>query len=589
MPHTLKATRRDVLKLVGVSPLVALTIPLPSDATPTQRVTILVDDFVPQPIAGTVEWFYSRLDADRGRINVPDGGTVELGPGVARAQLVAPSFVGMYFALQHTQREGLPLTLSSVFPAYILPAFQGRVMSVRAMIAAGRGTLQIELGQWRDRAALTGGPQVLEFVVPPLGEIQSLNWVLIGNVGDFVEVTRIELQVELPRLPLEQRAFLFSFAQLLANLDEDTGLVRDRAGFPAGDFDAVPAGGLLAAATVQAWSLGLMTRSSAEQIVDSITSGLLALRRMRGLLPHFVSHRSITPGTEYSTVDFGLATLPLIGARQALSMDPVRTGLIEQMIVEVDWKDLTFADGRVSHGFTESGQRIAFRWGVFGGETWIVNLLVAAATGNVLPMDAPPTFNGSAFIVSLPWLFLPPPSKDAYGINWRQAECRSALEQTRYYQAADHQQDGYAREGVFGLSAGEVPTPWTVPPSAIYQAFGTGGRIPANDGTALLGEPVVIPHASAMLAAMKPREARRVWRWLLEETELMTPLNNVESLTAGPVASCAPLKFNSLRGSLNLGLQTLGWGRYLTGEANPLYAAAATNPFLKEAYRRLSQ
>jgi hypothetical protein len=70
--------------------------------------------------------------------------------------------------------------------------------------------------------------------------------------------------------------------------------------------------------------------------------------------------------------------------------------------------------------------------------------------------------------------------------------------------------------GLFGLSAGEVPDPAMVAKAQIYQAFGVGGRFsPANDGSALLGAPVVAPHYSAMIASLYPQEAIAMWSWLI--------------------------------------------------------------------------
>ena len=196
-------TRRDLLKAAGALAGAGVVSSLPSsaEAAETHVVAVLVDDFAPQPIRGTAEWFYSRLDADRGRINDPAAGRVTLGRGEATARITtgANTFLGMYHALQHTQREGLPLNLGAIFPDAILPAFQGRVAAVRVRVGDGSGELQIELGPWRARVPLTGGPQTIDLALPALGCVQSLNWIVLGSPGDFVAVTRIELRTRSSR------------------------------------------------------------------------------------------------------------------------------------------------------------------------------------------------------------------------------------------------------------------------------------------------------------------------------------------------------------------------------------------------------
>jgi hypothetical protein len=591
-------TRRDLLKgglaVAGAGMLSA--IPLAVDAATATRVVVLVDDYMPQAIRGTAEWYYSRLDADRGRINAPGAGTVDMGHGTATARITTATntFVGMYHALQHTQREGLPLDLGAILPPQILPAFQGRVVGVRVSVADGAGLFQVELQPWAARAALTGGPQVIEFAVPPLGRVQSLNWILLGNPGDFVTVTRVELIVEAPAQPVASRAFLWSFAMLLANWDTASGLVRDRAGFPSGAFDAASVSGHLAATAVSAWQLGFITRASAADITLRTTRGLLALPRMKGLLPHFVTSGSLTPGTEYSSVDTALTVVPLLCAREALGLDRALTNQLEHLLMDIDWNALTFPDGTIGHGFDESGARLPYSWVDFGGETWAVNLACAAATGRVAPMRPPPTFNGSAFITALPWSFLPRPRVDAYGVHWAQEEARAAREQVRYYRERAHEQPCYDERRLFGLSAAEVPEPSAVAPAQIYQPFGTGGTVPASDGAALLGGPVVVPHASAVVAAERPWAALGCWQSLMDQG-LFTPLNNCESLMAAPSAQgtaqgtdvCGPVVFNSLRGSWNLALQAAGWARYLTGRENLVRRGALRNPLLRRGYRTL--
>jgi hypothetical protein len=145
---------------------------------------------------------------------------------------------------------------------------------------------------------------------------------------------------------------------------------------------------------------------------------------------------------------------------------------------------------------------------------------------------------------------------------------------------------------MFGLSAGEVPLPSSVDSSRIYQAFGSGGRFsPPNDGFSLLGEPVVLPHYSAMIASLRPTETISTWTWLINQGP-MSPLNNVESLMFVGDSGCegSDMTWNHLKGSWNLSLQTLGWGRYVAearGETTNLWNATMANSFLRNGYMLL--
>ena len=94
-----------------------------------------------------------------------------------------------------------------------------------------------------------------------------------------------------------------------------------------------------------------------------------------------------------------------------------------------------------------------------------------------------------------------------------------------------------------------------------------------------------------MIASLRPNEAKTVWRWLIDEG-LFTPLNNVESFMfiEEPPAYVAGPIWNSLKGSWNLALQTLGWGRYLAeqkGETPVLWQASQDNEFLAGGYALL--
>jgi hypothetical protein len=143
------------------------------------------------------------------------------------------------------------------------------------------------------------------------------------------------------------------------------------------------------------------------------------------------------------------------------------------------------------------------------------------------------------------------------------------------------------------LSAAEVPYPAPLSQWSIYQAFGVGGRFAAaNDGTWLFGAPVVVPHYAGMIASLRPLEAIDMWDWLIDSGSF-SPLNNTESLMFSTGSDCdsdMPV-WNHLKGSWNLSLQTLGWGRYLAerdGQVPILWQATTVSPLLRRGYEILA-
>lgn len=563
-----------------------------------QTLTVLVDDFVPQPIQGEPRWFYNRLGGDRGELGTPGTRNVIWGQGTARANITSGTnnLSGVFTSLNHPIRENIPLNFSAIFPSQILPQYQGRVTEIRIQIEDGRGSFKVDLQAsdsrflWTERRMLSGGRQTFIFdlsVLSDVSDVRNLNWQVEGNAGDFVVVSRVELIVSLPQLTTPERAFLWNYAMLLSNWIPGTGLTRDRANFPAGDFDNVSASGLQAAAAVMAWRLGFISQPAAVEIANRTTAELLAMPRCHGLWPHFVKNRQIAPSTEWSSVDTVIAQVALIEARQALGLD---TSAAEQLLKDIDWSALLLPDGSLSHGYSsDCTQRLVDGWKDFGTESWLVNFGYAAATGRVAMMDnTPPTFNGSGFIDELAWLLMTHPMKDSAGIEWPVFRQQAADSQLNYY--PNHQLNSHrqclGRLGLFGLSAVEVPNLSAVNPLQVYQAFGVGGRIPANDGTSLLGHGVISSHYPAMIASLRPNQASAFWSWL--EQKGFTPLNNIESVMFIDESVCDGVTWNSLKGSWNLGLQTLGWSRQLAGNNHPLYQAVCANALLSNAYMTLS-
>jgi hypothetical protein len=390
--------------------------------------------------------------------------------------------------------------------------------------------------------------------------------------------------------------FVWSYGMLLNNWNSTTGLVRDKAKDASGEFDAIQATGSLAAATAVAEQLGVISHADAIQIVNKIGGTLLFdLPRSHGLWPHWVKispsgEISIVENTEWSSVDTVIAAVGLLEAQSGLGMDASGT---EQMLQEIEWDNLV-TDKGISHGYTYSGDQIPYAWDAFGGESWLVELAYAGVTGQVAPLTypSPPTANGSGFIDELAWLFVPPPSgQDYWGTDWASYRLSSADNQILYYPAYDPK-SCFTQFDLFGLSAGEVPSPSMVAINNIYQAYGIGGAFaPPNDGS-ILGAPVVAPHYSATIASLRPEETIAMWDWLIANGHF-SPLNNVESLMFPVAANCdsTTIAWNQLKGSWNLSLQTLGWGRYLAernGQVPLLWQATKRNPLLLKGYLLLA-
>ena len=449
---------------------------------------------------------------------------------------------------------------------------------------------------WITNTVLTDGLQTLVYALPPMTDTTTLIWLLDQvNPNDFIEINRISLTAVTPITDVAEQAFVWSYGMLLNNWDPQTGLVRDRANFPSGVFDAVQAAGSLAAATAVAHQLDIVNQQDAVTIVTGISNTLLLdVPRYHGLWPHFVkivtptNSITIAANTEWSSVDTVITAIGLLEAQTALNLSV--TGTIS-MLHDIEWDPLILTDG-ISHGYSYTQSLLASSWDTFGGESWLVGWAYAAATGKIAPQvhPNPPTANGSGFIDEIAWLFAPPPcGTDVWGANWPPYLTQAAITQTTFY-ATHEPLSCFNQLDLFGLSAAEVPDPSAVITPLIYLPFGVGGQFTTSlTGTKWLSAPVVIPHYSAMLAATRPQESRNMWSWLIDNG-LFTPLNNVESLMfPANSVSCHPdeVVWNELKGSWNLALQTLGWGRYLAqqrSETPILWQALQNNPDLSTGY-----
>ncbi len=583
-------------------PPATLPISIPNDKPQFSKISILLDDFVPQPYQENSVYYFNRLEGDRGAINGTD---LTWGPGEVRLA-IAPgnSWGGLWMSLNHPIREGLPINFSALLPEPILSKYQSQITGLQIQIAEGTpgATFKVELKygdliQWKKKIVLRGGEQVANLKLPKLGNINHIVLVLEqAQAHDYVVIEQVSLTAKTRIQDTATAAFVWSYAMLLNNWDPATGLVRDKAREASGEFDAIQATGSLAAATVVAKQLGVVDDAGAIRIVNRISETLLNdIPRYHGLLPHWVQASSnseyvIVENTEWSSVDTAIAIIGLLEAQTSLGLDTSGT---EKLLKDIDW-DALATDQGISHGYTYAGNLIPYVWDAFGGESWLIQLAYASVKGEVAPLayPSPPTANGSGFIDELAWLYMPPPlAQDYWGTDWNTYRLNTAENQIEYYPTYDRAAC-FSRFGLFGLSAGEVPNPHTVSQNSIYQAYGIGGAFsPVHDGSTL-GAAIIAPHYSAMIASLRPEEAMQMWDWLIANG-YFSPLTNVESLAFQGNQNCNPqsVYWNQLKGSWNLSLQTLGWGRYLAernGEIPILWQAAQKNILLNTGYSILA-
>ncbi|MCP5099632.1 MAG: hypothetical protein GY943_29105, partial [Chloroflexi bacterium] len=87
----------------------------------TETVSILVDDFTPQPTMGDSFWAFNRLGGGRGEIKTQPGNTEELiwGATHVTAQINSGTntSAGVWTSLSHPIQDCTPLNFSAIFPA----------------------------------------------------------------------------------------------------------------------------------------------------------------------------------------------------------------------------------------------------------------------------------------------------------------------------------------------------------------------------------------------------------------------------------------------------------------------------------------
>ncbi|NUN15079.1 MAG: hypothetical protein HUU55_15725 [Myxococcales bacterium] len=551
---------------------------------------VVVDDYrADDPPWGG--WYYSRIGTDRGRMG-STANIFPIGGGGAHVQ-VGPNggWMGVWTSLMHNANDADTLDPQNLLGPLIKPQYQVHLIGVE-VDASGTGQFKIELKGAQDEIIIAktftlDGSATLFMAVDTQQPLKLLNWLLDGP-GDVI-VNALRLVVESDHsFTTAEAAFLWSYGHMSQAYDPVSHLVRDRANWPTGDFDAVQATGMFALATATAADLGYVDTGIAADVVSDIAAKLAGLDVCEGLLPHFLTDEKITNSTEWSSVDTILALLATMLACQSTGCD---TAPIEVLLSNIAWDTLTDSSTvPMSHGFAYGCDMLASRWDTWGSESLLVVAAHAGAQGLPLPLtfvdsEQPKTWDGSGFNDELANLFFPMTGIDVWGVDWADFRVAARQKQLSHFSEVTYDAD-YENIGLFGLSACEIPEPWAASnENEVYQVLGVGGFNNGGpvDGTTVLGYPFVCPHYGAMIAADEPAAYDQMMKFLIETAGVFTPLNNVESIG---VDTTNTLVWNELKGSWNLSLQTLGAARAVyAGKKGDYLPYKIGEPFWSAAFQ----
>ncbi len=537
------------------------------DWEPIALPPVLVDDF--EPDEG-----WSRLGTDRWLLGTV---TPAVGDGTAEVTLTE-GWSGVMTGLMHTgDSHAGTVDPQALLGPWILPAYQVSIAGIEVDVA-GDATIGVELKDasnavlFADTATVApaAGLTTLTFPTAPTDDVKFVTWLVDGAGTATVHEVRL-LTASTHDFTAVEAGLLFSYAQLSRNWDPATGWLRDRSIWPASAMGNVPAMGTFALATALMAELGYVDPADAVTVVGQTRQALLELPLQADtkLLPHFIADGALLEGTEWSTIDSAIAWQATGLALELLGGDTAEIGAAPGL---VDWDLLSVANGApITTGLDEDGAKLPSSWDAWGGEAFVVG--VAAAPGLGVPLldfvdpSDPMTWSGSGFIDELGALLFDMQGVDAWGVDWsvhRQAAWEA--------QVAWVTESDYVDLGLVGVSASEVPEPWAVADGdPAYGGWGIGGFGAADDGSLHGTGPIVAPHWAMMVGAEHPGTLDRLVRGLAEAEQLFTPMNNVESIRLDDDGT---VRWNHLKGSWNLGLQTLGAARAAyacTGEAYPVY------------------
>lgn len=524
--------------------------------------------------------FFGATGGDWGRMGPQEARIKWDGVGAVQASDVW-QWAGGWHSLQGLAREAnRTLDFAALYPSFIRRQYQPRIVGL-AVRAKGNGKLKFELkGPSDQQLWLEYQPLATEsfrdfvFAVDSqkLRQVKLFNWVV--ESGD-ISIDSIQLQVEMPEMDIADRVFLKSFAKLAMCFDVQSSLVRDRANWPAGDFDSIPATGMFCLATAAAAELGIVDRSFAEETLKAVHDRVALIPRAHGVLPHFVRRMDegqyrIHANTEFSTVDTALFQISMLLSAEMLRRSDIAAEVTKQ-IRGIDFGKLYNADGQISHGIRDDGSTVLDSvWHDWGGETALVLLMERIAMGEAAKLRMSKSgkpHGGVGFIPEIQSLFFSAFDRDDLdalsGRNWRQI--RSALLERQQAWFPDDSEA--ARQGIYGLSAGEGPN---------------GVGYVAN-GVDVEGAALIHPHY-ILLSACLHDDSSDPYATLasLEKQGLLPPFGMVENCSSDLQQRLPML------GSLNAGFEAIGaWHlrQKHRGELDTIYKASESSEPLAEAIK----
>ena len=571
--------------IASVATLSHAQTPPSCDGTGPASTVQPVDSF-DWPLASGSYRHYSRLAAARGAMGGGSAYLVTIEGGALHLAADPGSWAGAWFSLAGDAAENRILDLDSALPGWVLGTLQVTVTSWSLRVK-GQGTLKIELKDAQDQVLQSwiepvDNPDFVLLARPfasGLGAAKLFN--LVAEGGSDLAVDEVAFSSAVPVLTPLRYAFVGSYAQLLRGLDEASGLVRDHAQFPSGDFDSVPAMGLVALGLAMAADLGVVAQPDATAQASHVIDVLLALpaEPQTGWLPHWLHNGGVHPSSEYSTVDTAIAYLASIQSANILGLSTRREAL-RAKIDALDFAAVTSAQGQISHGITQAGGVIPFYWDGWGGETALVEIL-RAYRDPTLPLlnttRTPPAYCGRGFIVELGALFFEAlgaatAGSDRWGVNWADERRQHLLAQL----------GAAGNAAIFGASPVEIVSDGG---ETRYLEAGVGTpTCEAVQGDGVYGSPWWAPHYMAMSASLDlDRGCSSAAE--LRARGLMPPLAGpAESILTS--ASGSTERWHSVQTSWNAALNALGYYHALVraeGRPDAVYAVPASDARLRAA------
>lgn len=561
-----------------------------------QTYTVTIDDY--ERLKG-----YHRLGGNCGALR-SEYVKLEQGDSSVIATFIkdGPNYGGMFYSLLREESTKVPLNFNSVFGKYIdKKKYLGEVVGIEVVIKSvttknNTLKLKVEIKKPGKDTAKPPSPWLSEKLISAKypytffidlskkdpGEVGTLTWLMSGaKLNDQVVIDSIRLLVKVKSpgtapLSIQDEAFLWSYAALLANYDKVSGMVQDRSYCPNGQQEDVAATGKTAKIVAYAYKKGFTTEAYAKRIITRIAARLTNKNFPKGpagvnaLWPKMTKYggKQQHPDFEWASGNTAFAAMDVIVALKIIGDPKKQIPDLESYLNSINWQALLWPTGFISKGYTKTGSPSPEAWDCFGMDTIGVNWAYASATKNLADMRLPPSYDGSGFRdnAQFPMCLS---GKDGWLNDWDAYRSTQANTQVSWYSTRNPNMGG-----LFGLSAAEIPE------EGAYKVYGAGGIIPAEDGN---GE-AIIPHYAGMISDIRLADAIRVWTALRASKDI-TPLTNVESMRISKTNGAKTI--NYLKGSWNLALQAEGWAMVDPICKQALYDAIMNNEFLKKGYQKI--